>query len=390
MADVTLETARIAVVHHWLVTYRGGEKVLQSLLTLLPDATLFCLVHDPRDLPPDLQARPVRTSFLQHLPGARRHYSKLLPLMPLAVEQLDLREFDLVVSSDASVVKGVLTSADQLHVCYCHSPPRYLWDLPHDYLGDAGLLRSAVTRLTTHYARAFDARAANGVDHFVANSRTTARRIRKHYRRDAAVVHPPVSIDRFAPAREVGDHYLLAGQLVPYKRPDLAVEAFARLGLPLRVVGDGPLLGSLRRHAPANVAFLGRVDDATWADELSRCRALIFPGEEDFGIVPVEAMASGRPVIALGAGGATETVVGPRVGDGPLGPEDVADATGLFFREATPAALAGAVRRFEALAGHFDPRRCQARAARFDEPRFRAEMERLLTERWKDHAQALR
>jgi len=394
IGDVQLRDARVALVHHWLVTYRGGEKVLESLCRLFPDAELFTLVHDPRQLPASLNERRIHVSPLQRIPGATRRYKGLLPLMPLASEQLDLRGFDLVISSDASVVKGVLTRADQLHVCYCHSPPRYAWDLAHDYVdGDGALARARALAASAvmHYVRMFDARAAQGVDDFVANSSVVARRIRKHYRRDAAVIHPPVSVERFGPAPDrVGDHYLFAGQLVAYKRPDLAVDAFAALDRPLRVVGEGAMVDALRRRAPDNVTFVGRVDDTRWADEMARCRALIFPGEEDFGIVPVEAMAAGRPVIALGRGGALESVRGPVVDGMDPTPADLEGATGLFFPRDDARSLADAVRAFERVADAFDPATCRARAETFAEPRFRQRLGDHLDRVFADHAAPLR
>jgi len=371
------------------VTYRGGEKVLESFCKLYPDADLFTFVHDPAQLPDPINRRRITTSMLQRLPGATRHYPSLLPLMPLAARRLDLRGYDLVISSDAAVIKGVRTTAEQLHVCYCYSPPRYAWDLQDEYLRDRSRPGRLAARGLLGAIRRFDAHAARGVDRFIAISRTVADRIQRHYRRPAPVVYPPVDVEQFRPAGEVGDHYLLAGQLVPYKRPDLAVEAFAQLGLPLRVVGDGPLLERLRRQAPSNVQFLGRVDAAAMRHEMAVCRALVFPGEEDFGIVPVEAMACGRPVIALARGGATETVVGPVVGES--GAEgDLEGATGLFFRHDEPASLAQAVRRFEDVEQAFEPDVCRARATIFAEPQFRRKFDNRI-QRWvAEHAATIR
>lgn len=371
------------------MTYRGGEKALESLCRLYPDADLFTFVHDPAQLPASINRRRITTSMLQRIPGATRRYPSLLPLMPLAARRLDLRGYDLVISSDAAVIKGVRTEPHQLHVCYCYSPPRYAWDLQDEYLRDRSRPGRLAARGLLRAIRRFDAGAARGVDRFIAISQTVADRIQRHYHRPAPVVYPPVDVEQFQPAGEVGDHYLLAGQLVAYKRPDLAVAAFAQLGLPLRVVGDGPLLERLRRDAPPNVRFLGRVDDGAMRREMACCRALVFPGEEDFGIVPVEAMACGRPVIALARGGATETVVGPVVGESSSS-RDLEGATGLFFRHDEPASLAAAVRRFEEVEQAFDPEVCRSRATLFAEPRFRRKFDNRI-QRWvAEHAATIR
>jgi glycosyltransferase involved in cell wall biosynthesis len=309
--------------------------------------------------------------------------------MPWATRHLDARGYDLVLSSDAAVVKGVRTDPGQLHVCYCHSPPRYAWGMLDAYLGDASLPVRGAAAATMAGIRRFDRRAAARVTDFVANSANVADRIRRFYGRDSTVIHPPVDVERFKPGGAVGDHYLVAGQLVSYKRADVAVQAFAGLGRELRVVGDGPTMAALRDLAPPNVRFLGRTDDATWVREMASCRALIFPGEEDFGIVPLEAMACGRPVIALGRGGALETVIGP-LADEVDGTSLPHGATGLFVRGHHPRDLADAVRVFERVQASISTAACRARAEQFAEPRFRSAIAEYLEQAVGDHAQATR
>lgn len=347
---------RVALVHYWLVGMRGGEKVLEALCGIFPDADIFTLVLDRDAISPTIARHRIETSFLQRI-GGRRHYRKMLPLMPWALEGFDLTPYDLVVSSEAGPAKGIIPRPDAVHVCYCHSPMRYIWDLAPEYGREAGWLARTALRLSAPRLRQWDVTTAARVDHFVANSRFVAQRIGKYYRREATVIHPPVDVSRFDVAREVGDAYLCAGQVVPYKRVELAVEAFTRMRRPLVVIGDG-VSERLRAAAGPTVRFLGAVDDATLADALARCRALVFPGVEDFGIVPLEAMASGRPVLAYGRGGATETVV-PGV-------------TGLLFEEQTVEGLIGAVERFEATSARFDPATIRAHAERFSPQRFAA------------------
>ncbi|MGN8158826.1 glycosyltransferase [Salinisphaera sp. RV14] len=352
---------RIALVHYWFVTDRGGEKVVNSLCKLFPDADVFTHVIDRERFGALNKAHYVRETFIARIPGARKHYQRLLPLMPLALEQLDLREYDLVISSESGPAKGVLTGPDTLHICYCHSPMRYLWDMYPDYREAAGRLTRAMMVPLTHYLRLWDRASADRVDHFIANSHFIRARIRKCYRRDAKVIHPPVDVGRFECVYEKGDYFLLLGQLTRYKRPDIAIEAFrARSSMRLLVVGEGDFRDELRRNAPGNVEFLGRVDDARVKELLESARALVFPGVEDFGIVPIEAMACGTPVLAYGRGGALETVI-----DG---------ETGLLFSHQTPEFLMSALERLEQWEPTIDRAAIRAHALTFSEERFHHRM----------------
>ncbi|MEG6504273.1 glycosyltransferase [Nitratidesulfovibrio sp. 1201_IL3209] len=370
---------KVAIVHYWFVGMRGGEKVVEALCRMYPQADIFTHVVDRDRLSRALQAHDVRTTFIGRLPGAVRHYKKYLPLMPLALEQLDLRGYDLVISSESGPAKGVLTRADTAHVCYCHSPMRYLWDFYQDYLQEAGWFVRGMMRPWFHYLRMWDALSAMRVDRYVANSRTVAARIRKHWRRDAVVVTPPVDVDAFAPARATptrpaeGAPYLCLGQLVGYKRVDLAVRACTATNRPLVVAGDGEMRRALEAMAGPTVRFAGRLDDAAMRTIYARSRALLFPGEEDFGMVPVEAMASGRPVIAYGRGGALETVV-----DG---------ETGLFFGTQDADALVAAMDRFEREEHRFHPARIAGHARNFGEARFRMEFGAVIDEALRDLAE---
>lgn len=349
---------RVALIHYWLVTWRGGERVLKAIGDLFPGADLFTHVADPALIAREFPGRSVRSTFIARLPFARRGYQRYLPLMPLALEQLDLRDYDLVISSESGPAKGVIVAPHATHLCYCHSPMRYLWDRYHEYYGAAGPITRLAMAPAFHSMRTWDQVSAQRVDHFVANSAFVASRIRKYYRRDAEVIHPPVAVERFGAHSAVAteDFYLWVGQLVPYKRPDLLVDAFQALDRPLVVIGDGPMLGTLRRRASPKIRFLGPQTEAVIADHYARCRAVVFPGVEDFGIVPVEAMASGTPVIAFDQGGVRETVRDRH--------------TGLLFREQSVPALVDAVRTFEALPP-FDRDVLRAQAAQFSEERFK-------------------
>ncbi len=349
----SLQKLQIAIVHYWFVNRRGGERVVEVMAEMFPHADLFRLVLDPDKLAPALRGRTMQTSFLQKVPLSRRWHRHLLPLYPMALEQFDLSRYDLVLSSESGPAKGVLTNSTACHVCYCHSPMRYLWDFYHAYKHGRtmGALSRPVFSLAAHYLRFWDAASAQRVDHFLANSQTVAARIQKNYRRHADVIHPPVHVTDGYLASHIDDYYLLVGQLVDYKRVDLAVEACNRLGRLLHVVGEGEQYRRLRRLAGPSIKFCGPLSEADLREQYAHCRALLFPGEEDFGMVPVEAMSFGRPVVAYGRGGATETVIG-------LHSEStapVAASSGVFFPEQTPESLQDAILKFEAAEGHFSP-----------------------------------
>jgi glycosyltransferase involved in cell wall biosynthesis len=301
---------RVAIVHYWLLNMRGGERVLEALCELYPDADIFTHVYAPERISETIRRHRVRTTLINKLPYAHRLYQSYLPLMPFALEQLDLRAYDLVISSESGPAKGVLTRQDALHICYCHTPMRYAWNMYQEYReGMSGLKRSAMSVLL-HKIRQWDVTAAARVDYFVANSHNVARRIRKYYRRDAMVIPPPVDLDRFGVAAftSADGFYLCIGQLIPYKQVGLAITAFNRLGRRLVVIGEGKQRDQLGKLAGSTITFLGRVDNTILRDYYARCRALVFTAEEDFGIVPLEAMAAGKAVIADGKGGALETV----------------------------------------------------------------------------------
>jgi len=380
--NASLERCRIAVVHEWLVNCAGSEKVLEQMLLMFPHADLFSAV----DFLPEgergfLHGRTPRTSFVQRLPGAKKRFRSYLPLMPLAMEQLDLSGYDIVISSNHAVAKSVITGPDQLHLSYVHSPMRYAWDLQHQYLREAGLtrgLKGAVARGLLHYLRQCDLGSAHRVDRFVANSAFIARRIAKVYRREAEVVHPPVDVRRFALHEAKEDFYLAASRLVPYKCMPLIVRAFARMpARRLVIIGDGPDMPRVRAEAAAapNVRVLGYAADEALVHHMQRARALVFAAEEDFGIAPVEAQACGTPVIAFGRGGSLETVRG-------LGSHT--EPTGLWFGAQTVEDIVDAVGRFEAAGAGatFTPRACRAHAERFAPELFRARLGALIEGTW--------
>jgi glycosyltransferase involved in cell wall biosynthesis len=359
---------RVALVHEWLVAYAGSEHVLHEILALFPDADLFAVVDFLSDEDrAKLSGKRAKTTFIQRLPFASRRYRNYLPLMPIAIEQLDLSSYDVIISSSHAVAKGVLTGPDQLHICYCHTPIRYAWDLQHQYLREARLahgIKSLFARLILHYIRLWDARTVNGVDQFIANSDYVARRIKKVYRRDAKVIHPPVDLEMFTMHAVKEDYYLAASRLVPYKRIDLIVEAFSSTpDRKLVVIGDGPEMPRIRRLAGPNVSFLGYQKTGVLKDYLQRARAFVFAAEEDFGIIPLEAQACGTPVIAFGRGGALETVVAQSE-----------TPTGVFFYSQTVPSLLDAIRHFETLS--IKPETCRKWAESFSATTFRDALRR--------------
>ncbi len=364
---------KAAIVHEWLTTYAGSERVVEQLLHVLPEADLYALVDflpdDGRDF---IGGRRATTSFIQRLPFARKHFRQYLPLMPMAVEQFDLTGHDVVVSSNHAVAKGVVIGPDQLHVSYVHSPIRYAWDLQHQYLAESGLNRGVkgiITRAVLHYLRQWDQSSASRVGTFVANSRYVARRILNCYRRTAEVIYPPVDVDAFPLRQEKESFYLAASRMVPYKRMPLIAEAFAAMpNRKLVMVGDGTELARVKAVAGPNVEVLGYQSNAVLRDLMQRARGFVFAAEEDFGITPVEAMACGTPVIAFGRGGAMETVREGR--------------TGLFFQQQTVASVVDAVDRFEASRDRFEPAAIRRHADFFRPERFREEFSALLEREW--------
>ncbi|UCE03416.1 MAG: glycosyltransferase [Candidatus Latescibacterota bacterium] len=367
-----LPLERVALVHDWLTGMRGGEKCLEVLCEIFPRADLFTLLHNRGSVSPRIEERRIVTSFVQHLPGAARGYRRYLPVFPRAAESFDLHGYDLVISSSHCVVKGVRPQAGALHVCYCHTPMRYIWDQFDAYFGpgQASPLVRAAARLVRHPLQRWDVRSAARVHHFIANSETVRQRIQRHYERCALVVHPPVDCRLFAPdPGSPGDYFLAVGALSGYKRVDLAIDAARRARARLLVVGQGPDLERLRKRARgAAVEFLPWQSTHDLARLYARCRALLFPGVEDFGITPLEVMASGRPVIARAAGGALETVV--------------AGETGIHVASEAAEDWAQVLRGFRDDA--FDARRLRNHAERFDRARYVREMRQTLERLWQE------
>lgn len=369
----------LALVHDWVVTLGGGERCLEVFHELWPQARLYTLVFEEDSIRKlGIDNGQIHASFLQYFPRAQKWYRKYLPFYPLAVEQFDLSTYDMIISSSHAAAKGVLVRTDQLHVCYCHTPMRYAWDLTHRYLKENALergMKSFIARFILHYMRIWDALTANRVDFFIANSSYTARRIWRTYRREATVIYPPVDVERFRVNDKKDDFFLFISRMVPYKKADLVVATFSKLGLPLVVAGDGPQLEECRKLAAKNIDFLGYQEDAAVVDLMARARALVFAAEEDFGIVPVEAQACGTPVIAYGKGGVQETVI-------PADGTNWDTATGVFFDVQEEDALAGAVNKFLSWEGKFRPAMLRKNAERFSRERFKKEIEEFVTAKW--------
>lgn len=367
---------RVAVNHYWFNGYGGGERVVEALAEIFPQADFFCLLAAKDMALPALRGRRLYTSFIDRIPGAKRWHRHLLPLYPFALEQFDFSDYDVVISSESGPAKGVITSPKTCHICYCHSPMRYIWDMYHPYRSSMNPITRAIFSLTAHYVRLWDLSTAARVDHFVANSRYVASRIRKYYRRESRVINPPVNVSAGHIASNVGDHYLVVSRLVPYKRVDLAIEACNRLQRPLRIVGSGPEYKALRKMSGPTIKFLGRLDEQSLRENYAQCRALLFPGEEDFGIVPVETQSYGRPVIAYGQGGALETILGEFAHDC-----DAAHCTGVFFQQPDAESLREAILRFERVESQFRPEFIRRSVERFSVERFNLDFASYVTEK---------
>ncbi len=356
----------VALLHYWLTNMRGGENVLAEIAGMFPSADIYTHAYAENEMKAVFGTHPVFETFIGKLPGAVKHCQKYLPLMPLALKKLDLSGYRLIISSESGPAKGIRKPAHATHICYCHTPMRYLWDMHQDYYSSAGLAGKIAMKLFTPYLRRYDLASADSVDHFIANSGFVAERIHRIYNREAAVIYPPVNVEYFSsgPAEEKGDFYLFAGQLTGYKRPDLALEACLKRGRKLLFAGDGDCRKELEKRAAGNpdIVFAGACTKEELRRYYRQARALLFPGTEDFGIVPVEAQAAGIPVIAYARGGALETV---RSGE-----------TGLFFDRQTVDSLAGAMEEFEGRG--WDQEKCRRNAAGFSAELFRAKFRELL------------
>jgi glycosyltransferase involved in cell wall biosynthesis len=372
----SLLEARVAIIFEWFQRYGGVERVVTELRKMFPNADFFALVHSPQEVKgTSFEGIAVRTSFIQSLPKTKEKYRAYLPLMPLAVEQFDLRDYDLVISSSHAVAKGVLTRADQLHISYTHTPVRYAWDLYLDYLAATGMdrgIKSWLVRPVLHYLRLWDSSAANRVDAYLANSFNVAQRINKLYRRSARVVYPPVDVERFRPDLPREEFFVAVSRFVPYKRLDLILEVFTRSGKPLVVIGEGPEFVKAQRIAGSNVKLLGYQSDEVVADHLQRAKAFVSAADEDFGITCVEAQAAGCPVIGYSTGGTSESVIG----------WPASDATGMFFDNQRWDTLAEAIELFETHHAAFRPEICSRNAERFGIERFRRELRGAVEELW--------
>lgn len=372
MTSYLQTTPRVAIVHEWFTSMRGGEKCVEALCELFPSAVLFTLVHVKGSVSRTIEQMPIRTSFIQHLPFARTRYRHYLPLFPAAIQRFDLTGFDIVISSNHAVAKGVRTAPRTLHICYCHTPMRYIWHLYDDYFGagQAGMVTRAAMSVFIGYLRRWDVKTAVNPHYFVANSENVRRRIRELYGRDADVIYPPVDTNFFRASNSTGDYFLIVSALVPYKRIDLAIEAFNRIDEKLVIIGTGPEEAKLRRLARRNIEFVGWQPDERLREYYAGCKAVIFPGEEDFGIVPVEAMAAGKPVIAYGRGGALETVR-----------DTPARRTGILFHEQSVASLLDALRRFGEI--EFSPQDIRRHALQFDRSVYKERMMDYVLSRWR-------
>ncbi|HEV8725742.1 MAG TPA: glycosyltransferase [Candidatus Binatia bacterium] len=370
---------KVALVHDWLTGMRGGEKCLEVFCELFPDADLYTLVSNPDGISPTIKRMNVKTSWIDRLPGSQNYFRYLLPIFPRAIESFELGDYDLVLSSSHCVAKGIFPHR-ALHISYVHAPMRYVWDQHDAYFGsDASSIARVGMALWRRYLQQWDVRSSERVNFFVANSNNVAAKIKRLYGREAAVIHPPVDVERFRLCERQEPYYLIVSALVPYKKIDIAIDAFNRLKLPLKIAGEGPLRKKLEKMAQPNIEFLGWLSDEALASLYAACQALIFPGEEDFGIVPLEAQASGRPVIAYGNGGALETVL-------PLDGNELTRPTGIVFHELTTESLMAAVCTFQENRHRFEATAIRQHACRFSRDRFKVQIRDYIAARLREHA----
>ncbi|MFC2163452.1 glycosyltransferase [Acidobacteriota bacterium] len=366
-----METPKVALVHDWLTGQRGGEKVLEVFAEIFPDAPVYTLFHFPGSQIEALENKDIQTSFVQRLPFLRRRYRRYLPLFPLAIELFDFQEYDLVISSSHCAAKGAIPRPDALHICYIHSPMRYAWNQYFSYFSSdrLGFLSRLIIPGKIHKLRIWDESSSHRVDHFVANSKTVAQRVQKYYRRDADIIHPPVDTDFYVPGERGSDYFLIVSALVPYKKIDVAINAFNQKGLPLKIVGVGPDYRKLKKMAKANIEFLGSIPGEDLRKIYQEARALIMPGEEDFGINSLEAQSCGVPVIALGRGGATETVI--------------PGETGFLFDELSVSELLAVLDKFKDFS--FNKTTIRTNALSYSRDSFKKNATSYFDEKWTEH-----
>jgi glycosyltransferase involved in cell wall biosynthesis len=369
-----LTDKKIALVHYWLTGMRGGEKVVQSICNVYPDIDIYTLVYDEKKIIDSIKKHKIHTSFIQKLPFSKKKYQFYLPFMPVAVEQFNLSEYDVVISSESGIAKGVLTKPETCHICYCHTPMRYLWNMYFDYLENEkpGFFKRSFIRTYFNYLRLWDMAGSSRVDYFACNSNNVRKRILKYYKRDSKVIYPPVDVNDFKFNSKKQDYYLVVSQLVSYKRIDLAVRAFNKLGKELIIIGEGSEFKRLKKIAARNIKFLGWQDGEALREYYTNAKAFIFPGEEDFGITAVEAQASGTPVIGYGKGGLLETVINKE--------------TGLFFYKQETSDLIEAVENFELNRSKFDSYKIRENSLKFSRENFESALKKFIEEKYIEYS----